>query len=66
MKILSKMVIVLLVLFLEVVLLELLFPGHARLILRLESKVEPPKPAGLGLLRHWKDGPHAFVFYGKA
>ncbi|MBI3830747.1 MAG: RsmD family RNA methyltransferase [Planctomycetes bacterium] len=36
-----------------------------RLVLRTESKVEPPQPEGLTLARHWKDGPHAFCFYGK-
>jgi 16S rRNA (guanine966-N2)-methyltransferase len=44
---------------------ELLFPNHARLVLRLEAKVEPPAPAGLEMVRHWKDGPHAFAFYRK-
>ena len=33
---------------------ELLFPGHARLVLRLETKVDPPKPSGLEMVRHWK------------
>lgn len=37
-----------------------------RLVLRTESKVEPPKPEGLTLARHWTDGPHAFCFYGRA
>ena len=41
----------------------LLYPGHARLVLRCEKKVEPPAPAGLELARHWADGPHAFAFY---
>jgi len=41
----------------------LLYPGHARLVLRCEKKVEPPAPAGLELVRRWVDGPHAFAFY---
>jgi 16S rRNA (guanine966-N2)-methyltransferase len=41
----------------------LLYPGHARLILRCEKIVQPPAPKGLELARHWTDGPHAFVFY---
>ena len=43
----------------------LLYPGHARLVLRLEKKNEPPKPENLTMHRHWVDGPHAFAFYGK-
>jgi 16S rRNA (guanine966-N2)-methyltransferase len=42
---------------------KLLYPGHARLVLRFELKATPPAPAGLELLRHWTDGPHAFAFY---
>jgi 16S rRNA (guanine(966)-N(2))-methyltransferase RsmD len=42
---------------------KLLFPGHARLVLRCEKKVEPPNPDGLSIVRQWTDGPHAFVFY---
>ncbi|MFH0939908.1 MAG: hypothetical protein V1899_11620, partial [Planctomycetota bacterium] len=41
----------------------LLYPGHARLILRCEKKIEPPLPSNLILTRHWVDGPHAFLFY---
>jgi len=41
----------------------LLYPGHARLVLRCEKKAEPPAPSGLELVRHWADGPHAFAFY---
>lgn len=44
----------------------LLFPNHARLVLRFEKKAPPPAPAGLELARHWTDGPHAFAFYKKA
>jgi 16S rRNA (guanine(966)-N(2))-methyltransferase RsmD len=44
----------------------LLFPGHARLVLRFEKKAEPPQPGGLALKRHWSDGPHAFAFYARA
>ncbi|HYG78707.1 MAG TPA: RsmD family RNA methyltransferase [Planctomycetota bacterium] len=43
---------------------KLLYPGHARLVLRFEKKADPPAPAGLELTRHWTDGPHAFAFYG--
>ncbi len=42
---------------------KLLYPNHARLVLRFETKAEPPRPEGLDLVRHWKDGPHAFAFY---
>ena len=42
---------------------KLLYPHHARLVLRLEAKAEPPRPEGLELARHWKDGPHAFAFF---
>jgi 16S rRNA (guanine(966)-N(2))-methyltransferase RsmD len=42
----------------------LLFPRHARLVLRFEKRAEPPKPQGLELVRQWTDGPHAFAFYG--
>jgi len=42
----------------------LLFPNHARIVLRVEKKIDPPEPAGLKLFRHWTDGPHAFAFYG--
>src|SRR5204862_384242 len=45
---------------------KLLYPNHARLVLRLEAKAEPPKPQGLELTRHWKDGPHAFAFFKRA
>jgi len=45
---------------------KLLFPGHARLVLRCEKKAEPPNPEGLAIVRQWTDGPHAFVFYGKS
>jgi 16S rRNA G966 N2-methylase RsmD len=41
----------------------LLYPGHARLVLRLEAKADPPAPPGLALARSWADGPHAFAFY---
>jgi 16S rRNA (guanine966-N2)-methyltransferase len=41
----------------------LLYPGHARLVLRFELKAAPPSPAGLEVVRHWSDGPHAFAFY---
>jgi len=41
----------------------LLFPNHARLVLRFEKKAPPPAPAGLEMVRHWTDGPHAFAFY---
>ena len=44
---------------------KLLFPGHARLILRFEKKAPPPEPEGLALQRHWTDGPHAFAFYAR-
>ena len=43
-----------------------LHPGHARLVLRFEKKVQPPAPPGLALVRHWTDGPHAFAFYGQS
>lgn len=45
---------------------KLLFPGHARLVLRCEKKAEPPNPDGLSIARQWTDGPHAFIFYGRA
>lgn len=45
---------------------KLLYPGHARLVLRLEKKAVPPVPAGLSLARYWSDGPHAFAFYSVA
>jgi len=45
---------------------KLLFPGHARLILRCEKKAPPPQPEGLALQRQWTDGPHAFAFYARA
>jgi len=41
----------------------LLYPGHARLVLRCERKAAPPAPAGLAMVRHWADGPHALAFY---
>lgn len=40
-----------------------LYPGHGRLVLRLEAKAKTPEPAGLTLARYWKDGGHAFAFY---
>ena len=43
-----------------------LYPGHARLVLRCEAKVDAPAPAGLELARSWTDGPHAFAFYKQA
>lgn len=42
---------------------KLLYPNHARLVLRFEAKVDPPNPEGLELARHWRDGPHAFAFF---
>jgi 16S rRNA G966 N2-methylase RsmD len=42
---------------------KLLYPNHGRLVLRFETKADPPHPAGLELVRHWMDGPHAFAFY---
>jgi 16S rRNA (guanine(966)-N(2))-methyltransferase RsmD len=45
---------------------KLLYPGHARLVLRSEKKAAPPAPAGLELVRQWADGPHAFLFYRHA
>lgn len=42
-----------------------LYPGHARLVLRLEAKAKTPQPPGLTLARYWKDGGHAFAFYQK-
>jgi 16S rRNA (guanine966-N2)-methyltransferase len=42
---------------------KLLYPGHARLVLRFEVKATPPAPPGLEVVRHWTDGPHAFAFY---
>ena len=42
---------------------KLLYPGHARLVLRCEKRAAPPAPWGLELVRHWSDGPHAFAFY---
>jgi len=39
---------------------------EGRLVLRCEKAVEPPSPAGLDLLRHWTDGPHALCFYAVA
>lgn len=42
---------------------QLLYPGHARLVLRCEKKATPPQPNGLKLERHWVDGPHAFYFF---
>ncbi|MGD0091815.1 MAG: RsmD family RNA methyltransferase [Planctomycetota bacterium] len=42
---------------------KLLYPGHARLVLRFEKSAAPPAPQGLELVRHWTDGPHAFAFY---
>jgi len=39
---------------------------EGRLVLRCEKAVEPPAPAGLDLLRHWTDGPHALCFYAVA
>ena len=44
----------------------LLYPGHGRLVLRFEKKAELPTPAGLRMMRHWVDGPHAFAFYASA
>jgi len=44
---------------------KLLYPGHARLVLRFEKAAPPPQPEGLTLARHWTDGPHAFAFYGQ-
>ena len=40
-----------------------LYPNHGRLVLRFETKARIPLPQGLELVRHWKDGPHAFAFY---
>jgi len=40
-----------------------LYPGHARLVLRFEKKAALPAPAGIDMVRHWTDGPHAFAFY---
>ena len=45
---------------------KLLYPGHARLVLRFEKKADVPEPAGLQLIRHWVDGPHAFAFFARA
>lgn len=42
---------------------KLLYPNHARLVLRFEKRAETPAPAGLELVRHWVDGPHAFAFF---
>ena len=42
---------------------QLLYPGHGRIILRCERKVDPPAPSGLILAREWSDGGHAFLFY---
>lgn len=43
-----------------------LLADAGRLVLRLEKISAPPPPAGLSLIRHWTDGPHAFCFYEKA
>lgn len=40
-----------------------LYPGHARLVLRYETRADAPAPVGLELARSWTDGPHAFAFY---
>lgn len=45
---------------------KLLYPNHARLVLRFEKKAATPKPEGLELVRQWTDGPHAFAFYKQA
>jgi 16S rRNA (guanine(966)-N(2))-methyltransferase RsmD len=45
---------------------KLLYPGHARLVLRFEKKATTPEPVGLELVRHWVDGPHAFAFFKQA
>ncbi|HLX59670.1 MAG TPA: RsmD family RNA methyltransferase [Planctomycetota bacterium] len=45
---------------------QLLYPKHARLVLRFEKKAIVPQPRGLELARHWTDGPHAFAFYKRA
>lgn len=42
---------------------KILYPGHGRLVLRFEKKIDPPSPSALTLQRHWTDGPHAFAFY---
>ncbi len=42
---------------------KLLYPNHARLVLRYEKKAATPQPAGLEVVREWHDGPHAFAFY---
>jgi 16S rRNA (guanine(966)-N(2))-methyltransferase RsmD len=42
---------------------KLLYPGHARLVLRCERKAPPPHPEGLVLFRTWEDGPHAFYLF---
>jgi 16S rRNA (guanine966-N2)-methyltransferase len=41
----------------------LLYPGHARLVLRCERKAPIPQPEGLKVVRSWDDGPHAFHFF---
>lgn len=43
----------------------LLSEDYARIVLRTETKVEPPQPEGLTLARHWTDGPHALCFYAR-
>ena len=40
-----------------------LYPNHGRLVLRFETKARILLPQNLELVRHWKDGPHAFAFY---
>lgn len=42
---------------------QLLYPGHARLVLRCERQALPPQPKGLKLSRTWEDGPHAFFLF---
>jgi 16S rRNA (guanine966-N2)-methyltransferase len=44
---------------------KLLYPGHARVVLRCERKVTPLVPAGLSLARQWADGTHAFLLYAR-
>ncbi|MEI6232300.1 MAG: RsmD family RNA methyltransferase [Planctomycetota bacterium] len=42
---------------------KLLYPNHARLVLRFEKMAPTPQPEGLECVREWTDGPHAFAFY---
>lgn len=39
--------------------------AEGRLVLRCERITEPPHPAGLTLVRHWQDGPHALCFFAR-